>query len=67
MGEKRSGRIIGLHMIGANASEMIHEGAIAIRQKMTLSQLAYTSHAHPTCSEGIKEAAFAALGQALHL
>jgi dihydrolipoamide dehydrogenase len=67
LGEKRSGRIIGLHMIGANASEMIHEGAIAIRQKMTLSQLAYTSHAHPTCSEGIKEAAFAALGQALHL
>lgn len=67
LGEKESGRILGLHMIGPNASEMIHEGVIAIEQKMTLMELAHCSHAHPTCSEAIKEAALAAEAQAIHI
>jgi len=67
IGEKSTGRLIGLHMIGPSTSEMIHEGVLAIEQKMTLAQIARASHAHPTCSEAIKEAALAALGQAIHI
>lgn len=67
LGEKESGRILGLHMIGPNVSEMIHEGVIAIEEKMTLHELAHCSHAHPTCSEAIKEAALAAETQAIHV
>ena len=67
IGEKKTSRLIGLHIIGPNASEMIHEGVIAIEQKMTLSQLGHASHAHPTCSEAIKEAALLSLNQAIHL
>lgn len=67
IGEKRSERLLGLHIIGPSASEMIHEGVVAIGKRMTLSQIAYTSHAHPTCAEAIKEAALAALGQAIHI
>lgn len=64
--EKKSQKIIGLHIIGPSASEMIGEGVLAIEKGMTLSQLAHASHAHPTCSEAIKEAALSALGQAIH-
>jgi len=66
IGEKNTGRLIGLHIIGPNASEMIHEGSVAIEGKMTLNQIAYTPHAHPTCAEAIKEAALSALGEAIH-
>lgn len=65
--EKESGRIIGLHIVGPSASEMIHEGVIAIEKKATLRDIGKASHAHPTCSEAIKEAALAAYGQAIHL
>jgi dihydrolipoamide dehydrogenase len=67
IGERRSGRLIGLHIVGPNASEMIHEGVVAISKGMTLMEIAHASHAHPTCAEGIKEAALQALGQAIHV
>ena len=68
MGEKTTGRLIGLHIIGPNASEMIQEGSVAIEGKMTLTQIAYASHAHPTCAEAIKEkAALSALGQSINI
>jgi dihydrolipoamide dehydrogenase len=66
IGEKTTKRVIGLHMVGPNVSEMVHEGVIAIGQKLTLQDIASASHAHPTCSEAIKEAAYMALGQPLH-
>lgn len=59
--EKKSKRILGLHIIGPSASEMIGEGVLALEKGLTLRELAYASHAHPTCAEGIKEAALAAL------
>ncbi|MFZ0565816.1 MAG: dihydrolipoyl dehydrogenase [Chlamydiales bacterium] len=67
IGEKTTDRLIGMHLVGPNASEMIHEGVVAMEKKMTLKELAHASHAHPTCSEAIKEAALAAHNQAIHL
>ena len=67
IGEKMTGRVIGLHIMGPNASEMIGEGVLAIEKQLTLHDIAHASHAHPTCSEAIKEAALAALGSALHI
>lgn len=66
IGDKQSGRIVGLHILGAHASEMIGEGVIAIDKKATMHDVAYASHAHPTLSESIKEAAMDALGFAMH-
>ncbi len=65
--EKTTGRVIGLHIIGPGASEMIGEGVLAIEHQLTLHDIAHASHAHPTCSEAIKEAALAAIGSALHI
>ncbi len=61
IGEKKSNRLIGMHIIGPHASEMIGEGVIAMESGMTLKELAYSSHAHPTLSETIKEAALNAI------
>lgn len=66
IGEKSSGRLLGMHIIGAHASEMIGEGVIAIEANMTLEQIARASHAHPTLTEAIKEACLLALGKPLH-
>lgn len=57
IGERNTGRLIGLHIIGPNASEMIGEGVVAIEKHATLDEVAHASHAHPTLSEAIKEAA----------
>ncbi len=67
VGDKKSGRLIGMHIIGANASELIAVGALAIEAGLTIAQLANTPFAHPTLSEAIKEAAAHALGQAIHV
>jgi dihydrolipoamide dehydrogenase len=65
--EETSSRIIGLHIIGPHASEMICEGVIAIEKHCTLLDIANASHAHPTLCESIKEASLQALGRAIHL
>lgn len=67
IGEKKSGRLLGVHVVGANASEMIGEGVLAIEKKATVKELAYASHAHPTLTEAIKEAALAACEKPIHL
>lgn len=67
VGDKATGRLLGVHIIGANASEMIGEGVIALEKHATVEELANASHAHPTLSESIKEAALNALGHAIHL
>lgn len=66
IGEKTTDRLIGMHIVGPNASEMIHEGVVAVEKKMTLLEIGHASHAHPTCAEAIKEAALAAHHQAIH-
>ncbi|HEY4831979.1 MAG TPA: dihydrolipoyl dehydrogenase, partial [Waddliaceae bacterium] len=64
---KTSKRLIGLHIIGHNASEMVGEGVIALEKSATLEDIARACHAHPTLSEWIKEAALLALGRAINL
>ncbi len=59
VGETKSGRLIGLHIFGPHASEMIGEGVIALQKGVTVNELAHASHAHPTLAEAIKDAAIA--------
>lgn len=59
--------LVGMHIIGPVASELISEGMTAIIKRATLKDLALAPNAHPTYSEAIKEAAGQALGLAIHL
>lgn len=65
--EPASGRLLGAHLIGPHASDLIHECALAMNLGATVSDLAHTIHAHPTLSEALHQAAEAALGQCPHL
>jgi dihydrolipoamide dehydrogenase len=58
--------ILGIHIIGAHASELIAEGALAIQNRLTTLQLAHTPHAHPTLSETLKEAALSVHHRAIY-
>jgi dihydrolipoamide dehydrogenase len=64
--DRMSGRLLGVHIVGAHASDMVHEAAVLIRHAATAHALAQTVHAHPTLSEALMEAAEDALGQATH-
>jgi dihydrolipoamide dehydrogenase len=64
--EEKSGTILGIHIIGAHASELIAEAALAIQKRMSVIDVANTPHAHPTLSESIKEACLAVLDRAIH-
>ncbi|MCE5317809.1 MAG: FAD-dependent oxidoreductase, partial [Parachlamydia sp.] len=66
IGEKKSGRLVGLHIISAHASEMIGQGLMAIEKGATVEDLAISAQAHPTLNEAIKEAAGSAIGHAIH-
>lgn len=67
VGEKRYDQLLGVHIIGAGATELVAEGAAALRLESTVEELARTIHAHPTMSEAVGEAAHATLGAAIHL
>ncbi len=61
-----SGRILGVHIIGPHASDLIAEGTLAIQNGLTVSQLAETIHAHPTLAEVMLETGFKAIDRGLH-
>ena len=61
-----SGRILGVHIIGPHASDLIAEGTLAVKNGLTVRQLAETIHAHPTLAEVMMEAGFKALDRGLH-
>ncbi len=63
----RSGELLGLHIIAPHASDLIHEGGLALALDATTEDLAKTVHGHPTLGEAIREAALAARGAAIHL
>ena len=63
---KDSGKILGVQIVGAMASELIGQGVLAIASGLHLKDLAYGIQAHPTLSEILKEAALDALGEPLH-
>ncbi len=60
-------RVLGAHIIGAHASDLIHELAVAVRHGITVRQLAETIHTHPTLGEGVLEACEAVHGEAIHI
>ncbi|NLE75189.1 MAG: dihydrolipoyl dehydrogenase [Chloroflexi bacterium] len=65
--EQESGVLLGMHVMGAHASDIIAEGALAIQQRLTAKEVAETIHAHPTIPEIVMEAAkAAAFGEAIH-
>jgi dihydrolipoamide dehydrogenase len=64
--EAESDRILGVHMIGTNAGELISEAVLAIEYGASSEDVARTCHAHPTLSEAVKEAAMATYGSAIH-
>ncbi|CEI58635.1 dihydrolipoyl dehydrogenase [Candidatus Portiera aleyrodidarum] len=59
-------RILGVHIMGQNASELIAQGVIAMEFSSSAEDLALTCFAHPTLSEAIHEAAFSTLGTTIH-
>jgi dihydrolipoamide dehydrogenase len=67
LADAQTDRILGVHIIGAHAGEMIHEAVAAIEFGASAEDLARTCHAHPTFSEAIHEAALAVGGRAIHI
>ena len=65
--EPRFGEILGVHVAGTGASELINEAAVLMRMEITAFEVAETTHAHPTRSEALMEAAADALGRCIHL
>ena len=64
---KTDGEILGIHIVGANASMLISEASHSIEMAAFLEDLAGTIHPHPTLSEALAEAAETALGKVIHL
>jgi dihydrolipoamide dehydrogenase len=64
--EKKYDEILGVHMIGPRATELVAEATLALRLECTVEELIRTIHAHPTMSEAVGEAAHAAHGAAIH-
>ncbi|MEM1205283.1 MAG: dihydrolipoyl dehydrogenase [Acidobacteriota bacterium] len=58
--------ILGVHILGAHATDLIGEACVALRTEATTEELMRTMHAHPTLSEAVMEAAHAAVGHAIH-
>jgi dihydrolipoamide dehydrogenase len=65
--DPRTGEILGAAVVGAEATELIHELLLAARSELTAEDIAATVHAHPTLSESIKELSLASLSRAIHI
>ena len=64
--DRKYDEILGVHMIGPRATELVAEATLALRLECTVEELIRTIHAHPTMSEAVGEAAHAAHGAAIH-
>lgn len=64
--DKETGRILGAHILGPNAGEMIAEGVLGMEYGASAEDIARTCHAHPTLSEAFKEACMAAYDKPIH-
>ena len=67
LADKRTDRVLGVHIIGAEAGTLIHEAVLAMEFGGSAEDIARTCHAHPTLAEAMKEAALDAAGRVLHL
>ena len=65
--DKKYGEILGAHIVGSHASEIIHELAVARQNEYTVEEVDLAIHAHPTLSEAIAEAALDSMGQVIHI
>jgi dihydrolipoamide dehydrogenase len=64
--EDDTDKVLGVHIIGPHASDLVHEGALAIKSGLTVKEVGEMIHAHPTLSEGLMEAAEDVHGMAIH-
>jgi dihydrolipoamide dehydrogenase len=67
LSDSATGQLLGIHMIGSHISELIGEAVLAMKSRITATDLSKTIHAHPTLSEAIHEAALATHGRAIHI
>lgn len=67
IGDARTDLLLGFHMVGPSAGDMVSEAALAIEMGATLEDISLTQHAHPTLGETFMEAAEAAHGLSIHL
>ncbi|MGQ9466025.1 MAG: dihydrolipoyl dehydrogenase [Anaerolineae bacterium] len=64
--EAERGRVLGVHLMGPHVTELIAEGALAVQTGATADDLAWTTHAHPTLTEAMLEAALGFRGATIH-
>ncbi|MGB3540589.1 MAG: dihydrolipoyl dehydrogenase [Mesorhizobium sp.] len=67
LADKKSDKVLGVHIVGFGAGEMIHEAAVLMEFGGSSEDLARTCHAHPTMSEAVKEAALATFFKPIHI
>ncbi len=65
--DRKYDEVLGVHMIGPRATELVAEAGVALRLESTVEELIRTIHAHPTMSEAVGEAAHAVHGSAIHM
>jgi len=64
--DAENGRVLGIHIMGPHASDLIAEGALAMQMGATAKDIAHTMHAHPTVPEAVQEAAMGQLEGSIH-
>ena len=67
LADAKTDRILGIHILGAGASDLIAEGVLALEMVASSEDIARTCHAHPTLAEAFREAALAVDGRAIHI
>jgi len=65
--EAGTGKVLGVHILGAHATDLIAEGTLAVQLGITADDLAWTTHAHPTLPEAMLEAALGFHDAAIHI
>jgi dihydrolipoamide dehydrogenase len=65
--DKKTNELLGVHIVGPEASDLISEGALALEMHAFLEDIGLTIHPHPTLGEGMMEAAMNGLGHAIHI
>jgi len=67
LADSKTDRLLGVHIVGPHAGDLINEAAVAISFGASSEDLARTCHMHPTLGEAMKEAALAVSGRAIHI
>ena len=67
LADEGTGAVLGLHIIGPRATDLIGEGALAIRMSAAVEDLISTIHSHPTVTEAVREAALNVEKRAVHI